>query len=134
TDFYWNKNYRPYPATAEDTTEITAHVLWGPRNNVNTSDPNFGVKEGAATKTPNSYGLYDMLGSLSEWTQAGEVLFTGEAVADSKPTTSPGDTLFVLRGGNWSNNASFIRSSCRSTSFGNYSYFVQGFRTVKEVR
>ncbi|MBN1576605.1 MAG: SUMF1/EgtB/PvdO family nonheme iron enzyme [Chitinispirillaceae bacterium] len=134
TDFYWNKNYRPYPETVADTAEINDHVLWGPKNGVSSSDPDYAVRSGAASKKPNNYGLYDMSGSLSEWTQAGEGWFTGEAVIDPKPTTSPQDTIFMYRGGNWGNNAAYLRPACRSWAFANYPYWHIGFRTVREVR
>ncbi|MBN1308157.1 MAG: SUMF1/EgtB/PvdO family nonheme iron enzyme [Chitinispirillaceae bacterium] len=133
TDFYWNKNYRPYPATEADTAEISANCIWGIVNATSAESPDYAVKSGVAKKQPNAYGLYDMAGSLTEWTHAGEGLYTGEAQIDPKPSTDLGDELFLVRGGHWGNKARDLRSANRLFAQVNYPYFFYGFRVVREV-
>lgn len=53
--------------------------------------------EAVRSKTPNSWGFYDMHGNVSEWTSDG-----------------------VLRGGNYRDNAEFIRSASRLRGYQNH--------------
>ena len=59
-------------------------------------------------KTPNPWGLYDMLGNVWEWCHDWSVLELGpDAVTDPwRPTTG---SLRVLRGGSWGNPAWQVR-------------------------
>ena len=135
TDFYWNKNLRPYPATADDTAEISEYAIWGVTSGKTSTDPDYAVKKGAALKKPNNYGLYDMAGSLLEYTIPAELYYSYEAEEDPIPSAAATEIYPVLRGGNWGNNfAANLRSSCRKHKIeGNYDYWFLGFRTVKEV-
>jgi formylglycine-generating enzyme required for sulfatase activity len=134
TDYFWGKNYRPYPETTEDTAEIDEYVLWGNNSFYVSSDgPDYGVRRGAASKKPNGYGLYDMLGSLSEWYHVSYVNYPVEEQIDPKPTTMPTDTVVSARGGNWGNDVRWIRAATRIYTVANYDYYFLGIRTVREV-
>lgn len=74
---------------------------------------------------PNAWGLYDMLGNVSEWCKDGwleDITDTDEAVHNPKgPAT--------IRGGNWTYEASNCRSADRD-SWGNGGYDIVGIRPV----
>lgn len=137
TDFYWNKMYRPYPATAADTAEISTYALWFVNaGNKITDGPEYGLKQGVASKLPNNYGLYDMVGACMEWYHIVYWQYEG-ALTDPKPSgalTLKGETSVIQpRGGNFDNRAINLRSASRKPIVGNYPYCYWGFRTVKEV-
>lgn len=133
TDYYWNKNYRPYPETPEDTAEISEYALWGANSfYVDSDGPDYAVRKGAASKKPNGYGLYDMVGSLSEWYHVAYMSYPTEEQIDPKPAVT--DTSVFPRGGNWGNDARYIRSATRPYSYANYDYYFLGFRTVREIQ
>lgn len=137
TDFYWNKMYRPYPATVEDTAEISTYALWYKNaGNLTTDNPNYALKQGVASKLPNKYGLYDMVGGAMEWYH---VFYDyGVDVTDPKPAgevfIEGNDPDVQPRGGNYGNHAISLRSAARVPVVSNYFYCYWGFRTVREVR
>jgi formylglycine-generating enzyme required for sulfatase activity len=131
-DYYWGKMFRPYPETPDDTAEISEYALWNINAFYTLDDTQFGLHQGVASKIPNNYGLYDMLGSLSEWFQLAYQPYTEEDRTDPKP---PADAFGVSsRGGNWGNAAKYIRSACRKLVVADYPYWNTGFRTVREVK
>jgi formylglycine-generating enzyme required for sulfatase activity len=135
TDFYWNKMYRPYPATAADTAEFSQYALWYYNCGNKVADgPEYALKPGVASKKPNNYGLYDMIGACNEWYHIAASRFTAAGATDPKPGTAPTDTVIYPRGGNFSNDPVYLRSSSRLWKFGDYPYSFFGFRTVREVR
>jgi formylglycine-generating enzyme required for sulfatase activity len=133
TDFFWGKNYKPYPSTSADTVEIGSLVIWRVNSwDLGESSVNFGTHL-VATKKPNTYGLYDINGNVSEfcndyWTTS----YPFGTVVD--PIGGPDTTDFrTIRGGNWGNDASHLRSSNRYFFAPNYEYFFKGFRVAKRV-
>lgn len=137
TDFYWGKNFRPYPVTKEDTAEVSEYALWyGNANIVGTESPMYAFKSGVASKKPNKYGLYDMIGGASEWLHIpiNYVLYSEEEVIDPKPTTDPEDIYIVNRTPHWGCDIPYLRSSSRRSPRTNYEHFTFGFRTVREVK
>jgi formylglycine-generating enzyme required for sulfatase activity len=132
TDFYWGKNYGPYPATAADTAEILSYAIWRLNSwDFGEGTAGFGAHQVATTK-PNAYGLYDMPGNVSEHIhdfESREYSY-GAAVDPAGPATGE---IHLLRGGNWGNDAVNLRSASRNMSFANYPFFFVGFRTVRPV-
>ncbi|MBN1759229.1 MAG: SUMF1/EgtB/PvdO family nonheme iron enzyme [Chitinispirillaceae bacterium] len=135
TDYYWNKNYRPYPADAVDSTEIGEYAIWhGNSARMGNESPQFGIRVGCATKKPNQYGLYDITGSVGEWVHIAPN-YTAEALTDPKPEGSIDVKNEVIdRGGNWGNAPVYLRSGCRPSYQYDYAYNFFGLRTVKEIR
>jgi len=119
TDQEWEKaargtGGRKYPWGDEEPTNRHANFGKDLRGNYNIySDKLVGVGSFDDGKSP--YGIYDLAGSVSEWTSSSE----GE--------------YKVIRGGSWDYNAVFLRATIRSwlppTTRGD----TYGFRCVQDV-
>ena len=94
---------------------------------------------------PNSYGLYDMAGNVSEWcldeydpdfyaTSPRENPFSnGTIEATLNNFRDMKKTDRVLRGGCWSDNGLFLRVSYRDWGPQHYTSVFRGFRCVKDI-
>jgi len=129
TDFYWGMDFDPYPATSADTAEIGTYTVWEV-NSLNSTD-RYGVNPGGRKKA-NAYGLYDMSGNVSEWCNDYDASYTWGPKTD--PTGPATGSYQILRGGNWGNNASFLRSANRYFMFPDYMYYFLGFRVVRRAQ
>jgi len=81
-------------------------------------------------KLPNVWGLYDMLGSVHEWT------WTRYAAAHSGGTDPVGPltgSLRVLRGASWSSEPRDARAANRETSGASHRSRNRGFRLVRSA-
>ena len=80
-------------------------------------------------KTPNAWGLYDMLGNVLEWVEDWFGDYPGGAVTDPLGPGSGSDR--VLRGGNWNSIARGSRASFRFNFAPGYRDFSLGFRLLR---
>lgn len=83
---------------------------------------------------PNMWGVYDVLGNLSEWTlDAFQAELLGDSVED--PLVERGDDLElrVARGAGFHSDPSFVRLAFRGRSFRNLRHPGIGFRLVRSV-
>jgi formylglycine-generating enzyme required for sulfatase activity len=138
TDFYWGKNFNPYPATSADTAEIGQYAKWlvngyqwGRLDTIH-----FGADK-IAKRKPNAYGLYDMIGNVSEFCNDNFGDYGWEAEIDPKgPSFDPDKDEFfpTLRGGHWGSNAFYLRSANRSVTAPDYPYNFNGFRVCKTIK
>lgn len=83
---------------------------------------------------PNGFGLYDMMGNVSEWTQ--DCWHTGyqSAPADGSAWGSDWDSGYcwrVLRGGSWGTDPEFLSVSRRGANEPSRSGEGEGFRLVR---
>jgi formylglycine-generating enzyme required for sulfatase activity len=112
----------------EDEWEYAARAgskdsRYGPLDSVAWYDANGGNQtQVVAQKTPNAWGLYDMLGNVWEWTAS---------VYTTKSMVSRGESL-VLRGGGWSSSSSNVRASLRGSGALETSNRFFGFRCVRD--
>jgi formylglycine-generating enzyme required for sulfatase activity len=89
---------------------------------------NRGGTRKVAKKTPNPWGLYDMLGNVWEWCQDWYGEYRAEHVVD--PTGPTGGTTRVMRGGGWDSPARLLRSACRTGRGPGFRDIALGFRLL----
>jgi formylglycine-generating enzyme required for sulfatase activity len=141
TDFFWGKNYGPYPVTAADTVEVNGYsVWWGNSFKFGDGQPGSGNHLAGSTK-PNAYGLYEMAGNVTEfchdyWT---DNFNTGNGWGTTVDPTGPATGTWrghVFRGANWGTNARGLRSAYRRPGFDqpDYTIFFVGFRAARPIR
>jgi formylglycine-generating enzyme required for sulfatase activity/uncharacterized caspase-like protein len=94
---------------------------------------NIGSKQAVGQKLPNAFGLYDMLGNVSEWTQdCWHQTYSGAPTDGSAWTTGcPDATWRVLRGGSWGSYPANLRSAYRSGGIPGSLYDYNGFRLAR---
>jgi len=125
TDTYWGWDFATSLGSA-DSAQLSAHAVWGG----NSANQNALV----ASKAPNAYGLYDMLGNVSEWTH--DYWATYSAGHSDNPAGPASGTWRLLRGGSWANSYPVsLRASNRSFMIGGncYESECKGFRTVRNA-
>lgn len=83
--------------------------------------------------TANAFGLYDMVGNLSEWTQ--DCWHDGyrRAPADGSAWVNPGCPKRVVRGASWASSPLQARSAYRAAIDADSSSARIGFRVVREL-
>ena len=84
-----------------------------------------------ATKEPNKWGLYDMIGNVSEWCADWRGDYPTEPVVD--PIGTQNGTSRILRGGSWDSEPVICRSAARFAESPDFAYMDMGFRVVLEA-
>jgi gliding motility-associated lipoprotein GldK len=82
---------------------------------------------------PNDYGLYNMSGNVSEWTDSNYEKSANDFVAGINPNIE-GDnnnSRKVVRGGSWKDVAHYLKVSTRDYEYQNKKRSYIGFRTVQ---
>jgi formylglycine-generating enzyme required for sulfatase activity len=90
--------------------------------------------EAAGSFAPNPLGLYDMNGSVWEWTaDCWHNSYQG-APADGHAWDSPGCDMRVIRGGSWREGGSYMLSATRFKYSSGVRQSQDGFRVVKDLK
>jgi formylglycine-generating enzyme required for sulfatase activity len=130
TDYYWGKNYDDYRIGSK--ADIDSYAIWSNNSSSLGKDTVAYGAQRTGKKKPNNYGLYDMAGNLTEWCNDWLDYYKwGEVTDPSGPATG---YLHAQRGGNWGNDAAYLRATERLFGGGgDYFYFYSGFRVVKPI-
>ena len=80
-------------------------------------------------KTPNGFGLYDMLGNVFEWVS--DWYATYPSTAQFNPSGPASASSRVFRGGSWGDAAGRARSSSRAEGPPGGTYSLVGFRVAR---
>lgn len=109
-----------------NTAFLNRAAWWG--------DNSEGKTHPVGQKEPNAWGLYDMLGNVSEWTQNWPAVYTADAAVDPQgPAGPPADApVKMIRGGYYTNGFGAY-STARYGKPLDFSRFEIGFRVVVEV-
>ncbi|WP_419860748.1 formylglycine-generating enzyme family protein [Candidatus Palauibacter sp.] len=93
----------------------------------------YGTTAPVGSFAPNAFGLYDVLGNVSEWTQDCWNDSYAGAPADGSAWESGDCDRRVLRGGSWFVTAWFLRSANRSRSVPDTRDMYYGFRVARTL-
>ena len=83
---------------------------------------------------PNGFGLFDMLGNVSEWVDDCENRGYEGAPTDGGPRYSGNCSRRVIRGGNWGDPPSELRSASRGDRSADFRNGDLGFRIARSLR
>ncbi len=105
----------------------------------NYSQDGFLITSPAGSYAPNTFGLYDMAGNVSEWTSTAWTEAGNRATSDINPElrydAAKEDPYRmkrkVTRGGSWKDVQHFVRSDVRSWEYQNEQRSFIGFRCVR---
>lgn len=83
------------------------------------------------TKKPNAWGLYDMLGNVSEWVNDWYDREYYAASPEADPQGPPTGSYRIYRGGCWFDDAADCRAAWRGFDFPINRFYNVGFRVVR---
>jgi formylglycine-generating enzyme required for sulfatase activity len=121
TEAEWE--YAARGGTTGETYGPLDDIAWYRANNTETTHP-------VARKTPNAFGLYDMLGNVWEWCQDWFGPYTSDSAVD--PVGPPAGELRITRGGCFYCDTIHERAARRNRDLIDHSSRTIGFRVVAE--
>jgi formylglycine-generating enzyme required for sulfatase activity len=128
TDYYWGKNFDPYPSTKADSVEFGKYSVWtGNSGSLGSDHPDYGVHV-AGSKKPNKFGLYDMSGNLFEWTNDRYGNYSNKSQTD--PIGPNSGTNRVVRSSGWSRGSVSCGAAFRLSCDPKNRDYDLGFRCV----
>jgi formylglycine-generating enzyme required for sulfatase activity len=125
TEAQWEYACRAGTATPRYDSDVNA-IAWYRGNSDKAPHP-------VGQKSPNAWGLYDMLGNAYEWCRDGRRKYTGAAVVDPLGPTDA-DAERVLRGGGWDRSVRRVRAANRITDHPGHRHADIGFRVASSDR
>ncbi|MEE8452907.1 MAG: SUMF1/EgtB/PvdO family nonheme iron enzyme [Thermoguttaceae bacterium] len=123
-------DFSPYANLADKALPSTAKGGLAPFPRIADVDDGQGIPSQTAAYRPNVWGLYDMHGSVAEWTRSAYHAYPYDPADGRNALDAPGRR--VVRGGSWRDRPRRARSSFR-LSYETYQPVVNvGFRVVCE--
>ena len=122
TEAEWE--YAARAGTTEDRDGPIDTIAWHSGNSTNSAHP-------VASKEPNRFGLFDMLGNVWEWVQDWYGEYPGGNVTN--PTGPDSGSLRVVRGGGWNSATRYCRTPNRGYFDPSNRSNSIGFRLVRSV-
>jgi formylglycine-generating enzyme required for sulfatase activity len=119
TEAQWEYAARAGTTTDRYENDVDAIAWYGGNSGKETHE--------VGQKRPNAWGLYDMLGNVSEWCHDGRRTYSNENMIDPMGSTGAGADR-VIRGGSWSQPAQYMRAAYRSWFPPGFSNAYLGFR------
>ena len=87
----------------------------------------------AKSFNPNDYGLYNMAGNVSEWTNSAYNLYSYYRASTMNPNVKDiNNKRKIIRGGSWKDVAYFLEVSTRDYEYADTARSYIGFRTVQD--
>ena len=127
---YWGANPDQACAYANVRDQITQNQLPESREDAHNCSDAYAYTAPVASFKPNPFGLYDMLGNVSEWVEDCWYEDYHGAPSDGSARACPKSPFGVVRGGSWNDSPAAIRSAHRSQVF-LLNYEDVGFRPVR---
>lgn len=111
----------------------TTTYYWGSSTSTASYYANYNSSGAVEVKSlePNAYGLYDMAGNVSEWTNDWYSAYDSGTLTD--PTGPSSGSQKVYRGGSWGTSASQLASDDRERADPDEALYVRGFRILKAL-
>lgn len=124
TEAEWE--YGARAGEGEDRYGALDETAWHSRNSGWSTHP-------VGLKTPNAFGLYDVLGNVSEWVRDWKGNYPGGGKVVDPPGPDSGYSR-VLRGGDFSSSALECRNSARQARHGSWGNRRSGFRLARRLK
>ena len=88
----------------------------------------------AGSFPPNSFGLHDMHGNVSEWVEdCWHDNYTGNSPVDGSAWAEPDCKGYVVRGGSWEDSDVELRSAARTGGDKNDRFYTDGLRIARDL-
>ena len=123
TEAEWE--YGARAGESEDRYGALDEIAWHSGNSGLSTHP-------VGLKAPNGFGLYDVLGNVSEWVRDWKGDYPGGETVD--PLGPDSGYSRVLRGGNFVRGAVECRNSAREAGYSNWGNWRSGFRLTRRLR
>jgi formylglycine-generating enzyme required for sulfatase activity len=127
TKFWWGADANQAAAFAWYNPSQAPAFAWHKANFAGSTHP-------VGLKSPNHFGLYDIVGNVWQWTQDCYAQSYAGAPNDGRPAENDKCSLRSDRGGSWLYPVVLLRSAARERNPATFRDAIMGFRVAKTLR